>query len=152
MLERINRICTSRSQTQHYSSLINSNSDLLLDETIAGSFADIQVVYADSYFVSLSVDNVPNAYSIEIVSSNKVALPDSFFVVEEEQEEIEEEHIEKVPFRKSRGNRVLENAPTLLEGSIVTVKGILMDTYTYDSVSAGRITVPYIWASSITPQ
>ncbi|MDQ0253078.1 hypothetical protein J2S74_000450 [Evansella vedderi] len=44
---------------------------------------------------------------------------------------------------------ILSNPPTLFEGSKVTVKGTLLDTYTYESVMGTPITVPYILASSI---
>jgi hypothetical protein len=47
---------------------------------------------------------------------------------------------------------ILDNAPSIFDGSIVTVKGTLLDPYTYDSVSAGRVTVPYVMAHSITPK
>ncbi|WP_174734371.1 hypothetical protein [Mesobacillus harenae] len=45
---------------------------------------------------------------------------------------------------------ILDNPPVLFVDSIVTVQGTLLDTYTYDSVSGTRITVPYIMAGSIT--
>lgn len=44
---------------------------------------------------------------------------------------------------------ILDNPPVLFVDSIVTVQGTLLDTYTYDSVSGTRITVPYIMAGSI---
>lgn len=44
---------------------------------------------------------------------------------------------------------VVEESSTIIEGSTVTVKGTLVDTYTYPSVSGTDVTVPYIIASSI---
>lgn len=195
----------------------SKNSELVLDETIAGSFINMQEAYINSSLVTLSASNEPNAYTIELVSSNKLNMPDTIFIMEEPEkmeeviEEVEEtveaapeekfsklvtatellqnfddlfgEEIEfsgevtqviendefaisdtsksfliniSEPYNYDSSNsvwvEVLENPPTLLEGSIVRVKGKLMDTYTYDSVAAGRVTVPYIWASSITTE
>ncbi|WP_216830615.1 hypothetical protein [Alkalihalobacterium elongatum] len=202
----------------------SSNSELLHNKTIAGSFTDMQEVYSDSSFVSLSASNDPNSYSIELTSANKLTMPDKVFKVEEIEEEpieeveeveetteneepLEETHVEesfeqvtatdlKQNFDKLLGKQIevsgevtqvieydefalsdtsksflvnisdpnnyssnnavwveiLESPPTLLEGSIISVKGTLLDTYTYDSVAAGRVTVPFILASSITPR
>ncbi|MGM0901242.1 MAG: hypothetical protein ACQEXB_09120 [Bacillota bacterium] len=195
------------------------NSEYLTNEIIGGSFADMQTVYADSTTIKLSAGNQPNAYSVEIQSTNQLALPDEIFQAEEA-EKVEEEkegqesadegtsdseeanykvinatdlkqrfddlYGEKIvitgevtqvikddPYAMSETSvsylinvsdpndynadnslwvEILDNAPSIFDGSIVTVKGTLLDPYTYDSVSAGRVTVPYVMAHSITPK